>query len=487
MPQYTRSVTFNGDDNPNGDNYQWIDVNGVEGQGWVSKTVDLANNTCTFNIDPWTNPTTTTRTATYRAQHWMYDSGNPQESLYDEFTITQYNTVSGVATTTTQAPTTTTQAPTTTTQAPTTQAPTTTTQAPTTQAPTTTTQAPITYTQLLASPSPVNEGSDITVTMNGNNIPDGTQVFVEFTGTGVTLQSDFIEDDASSFTSGKGAGTPFDQNSDASGFSDGIFLTFSGNTASAVIGVEEDVETEGTQTAVLTAYPTDSAGNPTDSLSDTIDINDTSTAPALATVTYSIGGNSQWDACNQVNAARSTTYQIDAEGVTPWAVVQSAIRAHAGNLIISGTWYKVISSNEPGFTFSNHIANGAYDGSASTLTNCSSVTTTTTLAPTASVSFSNYCSNECTSPPAFDENIEPELVSQSFSGTITANGNWTIDDSDVDDVYGITFSPNTGGAGTTDITVTYDGSGSGDDTPTDVNVLMQGTTVTVIVVEVAVV
>ena len=45
MPQYTRSVTFNGDDNPNGDNYQWIDVNGVEGQGWVSKTVDLVNNT----------------------------------------------------------------------------------------------------------------------------------------------------------------------------------------------------------------------------------------------------------------------------------------------------------------------------------------------------------------------------------------------------------------------------------------------------------
>ena len=96
MPQYTRSVTFNGDDNPNGDNYQWIDVNGAEGQGWVSKTVDLVNNTCTFNIDPWTNPTTTTRTATYRVQHWMYDPGNPQESLYDEFTITQYNTASGV-------------------------------------------------------------------------------------------------------------------------------------------------------------------------------------------------------------------------------------------------------------------------------------------------------------------------------------------------------------------------------------------------------
>ena len=239
------------------------------------------------------------------------------------------------------------------------------------------------YTQLLASPSPVNEGTDITVTMNGNNIPDGTQVFVLFTGTGVTLQSDFVEQGVS-FDSGEGAGaagSPY--GGTGGGFGAGIFLTFSGNTASAIIGVEEDGATEGTETAVLTAYSVDSAGNPTDSLSDTISINDTSTAPTLATVTYGISNkSSQWDVCNQSSSSpRSTTYQIDAEGVTPWTVVRDAIRAHAGNLIQNGTWYKVISSTEPGFTFSNHIINGAYDTPASALTNCSSVTTTTTLAP----------------------------------------------------------------------------------------------------------
>ena len=233
------------------------------------------------------------------------------------------------------------------------------------------------YTQLLASPSPVDEGTDITVTMNGNNIPDGTQVYIEFTGTNITLQSDFIEQDAN-FDSGEGSGTPY--GGTGGGFGAGIYLTFSGNTASAVIGVEEDGATEGAETVTLTAYPTDSADNATGSLNTTVDINDTSTAPTQATVTYSISDkSSQWEACNQSsNAPRSTTYQTPSTGLATWSTVRAAIRAHAGNLIQSGTWYKIISSTEPGFTFDNHIINSAVDSSFTYATDCSNVTTTTT-------------------------------------------------------------------------------------------------------------
>lgn len=240
-----------------------------------------------------------------------------------------------------------------------------------------------TYTQLLAAPSPADEGTDITITMNGTNIPNGTQVFVEFTGTNISLQGDFIESDAASFSSGKGSGTPYDQDSDASGFGAGIFLTFSDNTASAVIGVEEDGTTEGTETAVFTAYSVDSAGNATGGLNTTIDINDTSTAPTLATVTYGISNKqSNWDVCNTSSSApRSATYQTPSTGLATWSTVRDAIRNDAGSLISTATWYKIISSTEPGFTFGNHIINSAVDSGFTYATDCSSVTTTTTLAP----------------------------------------------------------------------------------------------------------
>ena len=101
---YSKNVIFTGDSNPNGANYTWVDVNGAETAGWIVRNEDLVNNTCTFTIQDWTNNPSGSRSALYRVQHWLYDSANPQASLYDEFTITQYadNSVEATTSTTTE-------------------------------------------------------------------------------------------------------------------------------------------------------------------------------------------------------------------------------------------------------------------------------------------------------------------------------------------------------------------------------------------------
>ena len=227
------------------------------------------------------------------------------------------------------------------------------------------------YTQLLVTPSAADEGTSITITMNGNNIPNGTEVFVEISG--ASIQNDF---DTESYSSGSGSGTPYGGTGD--GFDGGIMLTFNNNTASRTLAISEDQLTEGNETAVFTAYSVDSLGNATGGLSDSAVINDTSTAPSQATVTYSIGGSDQWTACNNTPSPRSVSYQLPSTGLATWTTVRDAIRNDADTLISSGVWYKVISSTEGGFTFGNHVINGGYDTTASALTNCSTVTTTTT-------------------------------------------------------------------------------------------------------------
>ena len=128
---YTKTITFAGPNNPNGDNYTWIDVSGAESQGWISRSQGSGTNEWDFTIETWTNPSSASRSADFKAKHWQWTSDS-QTSLWDSFTITKYNDNS-IEVTTTQATTlaTTTQA---TTQATTTQA---TTLATTTQATTT--------------------------------------------------------------------------------------------------------------------------------------------------------------------------------------------------------------------------------------------------------------------------------------------------------------------------------------------------------------
>lgn len=227
------------------------------------------------------------------------------------------------------------------------------------------------YTQLLVTPSAADEGTSITVTMNGNNIPNGTEVFVEISG--ASIQNDF---DTESYSSGSGSGTPYGGTGD--GFDSGIMLTFNNNTASRALAISEDQLTEGNETVVFTAYSVDSLGNATGDLSDSAVINDTSTAPSQATVTYSIGGSDQWTACNNTPSPRSVSYQLPSTGLATWTTVRNAIRNDAGSLIGSSTWYKIISSDEGGFTFGNHIINSAVDSGFGYAINCSTVTTTTT-------------------------------------------------------------------------------------------------------------
>ena len=55
MGQYTKNVQFNGDPNPNGDNYVWEDVNGAITAGWVTLNDNQNTGQAVFTINPWTN------------------------------------------------------------------------------------------------------------------------------------------------------------------------------------------------------------------------------------------------------------------------------------------------------------------------------------------------------------------------------------------------------------------------------------------------
>lgn len=100
MAQYTKYVQFNGDSNPNGDNYVWEDINGALTAGWVVLNDNQSTGEAVFTINPWTNNPSGTRTAAFQVRHWMYDPGNPIDSLVDSFLITQYADGSAVVTTT---------------------------------------------------------------------------------------------------------------------------------------------------------------------------------------------------------------------------------------------------------------------------------------------------------------------------------------------------------------------------------------------------
>ena len=175
MGQYTKNVQFNGDPNPNGDNYFWEDVNGAITAGWVTLNDNQNTGQAVFTINPWTNNPAGTRTATFEVRHWQYDPQNPIGSLVDSFLITQYADSS--ATVTTQATAATTQATNATTQA--TNA---TTQAtnPTTPATNATTQP--TYTVTIGANSSIANASVYNVASGGS--PNNT-----LTRTGVANSS----------------------------------------------------------------------------------------------------------------------------------------------------------------------------------------------------------------------------------------------------------------------------------------------------------
>jgi hypothetical protein len=116
-----------------------------------------------------------------------------------------------------------------------------------------TSTSPISYDSVAFSPTAINEdgATNTTFTVNTSNVVDGTTV--GYTITGVTV-------------------------ADISLVSLTGNITITGNTGTVVFNAIADTTTEGSEVATLTLAATDSVGTSTGSLSDTVTINDTSTA-----------------------------------------------------------------------------------------------------------------------------------------------------------------------------------------------------------------
>ena len=235
--------------------------------------------------------------------------------------------------------------------------------AATTQATAATTQARQ-YTQLLLTPSSsVNEGNTVTVTANGNYIPNGTRVYVEITGIGVDGADDFM----GGISSGAGSGSTGDPYTGGSGggYADGVMLTFTNNTAQATLTVQEDLTTEGNETATFRMYAVDDDGVSTGSLSDSVIINDTS---RLYTATF-LGGNTAYGACTNPSFGQ---WSANYDGTTSDLITKMA----SGNGT-SYVWAEVQTDGGPNAI--NHVGYVFEIGVTSTPGQaCSGVTTTTT-------------------------------------------------------------------------------------------------------------
>ena len=213
--------------------------------------------------------------------------------------------------------------------------------------------------------SSVNEGNTVTVTANGNYIPNGTRVYVEITGTGIDGSVDFMGGISSGAGSGSG-GDPYTGGS-GGGYADGVMLTFNNNTAQATLTVQEDLTTEGNETATFTMYSYDDDGVSTGSLSDSVVVNDTS---RLYTATF-WGGGTAYGACtNPGFGAWSANY----DGTTSDLITKMD---NAGAQAGSYTWAEVQSDDGPNAI--NHVGYVFEIGVTSTAGQaCSGVTTTTT-------------------------------------------------------------------------------------------------------------
>ena len=213
--------------------------------------------------------------------------------------------------------------------------------------------------------SSVNEGNTVTITANGNYIPNGTKVYVEITGTGIDGSADFT----GAMSSGAGSGSTGDPytGSSGGGYAAGVMLTFNNNTAQATLTVEEDLTTEGNETATFTMYSYDDDGVSTGSLSDSVIVNDTS---RLYTATF-LGGNTAYGACTNPSFGQ---WSANYDGTTSDLITKMD---NAGAQAGSYTWAEVQSDDGPNAI--NHVGYVFEIGVTSTAGQaCSGVTTTTT-------------------------------------------------------------------------------------------------------------
>ena len=262
------------------------------GQGGAVATIEISGGDLTLNPDG------TLSTDTISISGGDLDlaidgtlSSGVTTTTTTEAPTTTTTTEAPTTTTTTEAPTTTTTTTeasvttTTTTEAPTTT--TTTTEAPTTT--TTTTVAPE-YTSVTVSPTTIDEGDDIVITVTGTTIPTGTQVWVELLPGTVGANPDF----SAGVGSGSGSGDPYGGSSGS--FSSGAMVTMNASSPTTSVGTatitaDADELTEGVETYAATLYSVDSAGIATGGLSASFTINDTSVTPNPEyTLTFNANG-----------------------------------------------------------------------------------------------------------------------------------------------------------------------------------------------------
>ena len=118
------------------------------------------------------------------------------------------------------------------------------------------------YDSLTVNPTSINEdGSTVTFTVNTTGVLDGTTVNYQITGAGITV-------DDISLVSLNGA------------------ITINSNTGDLSFDINADSFTEGAETLTVTLDASDSQGDATGSLANSVIINDTSTSPVPGTPTY---------------------------------------------------------------------------------------------------------------------------------------------------------------------------------------------------------
>ena len=244
--------------------------------------------------------------------------------------------------------------------------------------------APV-YTGISANPSgTVNEGQQVTVSVTGNNIPNGTRVWVNMNLGAVNQQ-----DVTSGWSSGAGSG---DSPSNSSW---GNWVTMNGNTGSHTITLKNDNSLEGTETLVFSLLSYDEASNATGSLQTSVDVLDTS-YPQTYTVTFINGNYNQYSTCQLTSGTKTAVYNAPSVGKATWTTVKDAIFADSDYTGSAGVWFKIVSSTEPGFLHGDGTANH----SAPLMSQpCSGVTTTTTTTDSGSGSgatrhtIANYSNN----------------------------------------------------------------------------------------------
>ena len=221
-----------------------------------------------------------------------------------------------------------------------------------------------TYSAISANPSgSVNEGQQVTVTVTGNNIINGTRVWVN-----MHLGSADQLDVTSGWSSGAGSG---DSPSNSSW---GNWVTMNNNTGSHTITIKNDNLLEGTETITFSLLSYDEAGNATGSKQTSVTINDTS-YPQTHTVTFINGNTDQYSTCQLTNNTKTATYAANPNGQATWTTIANAIMNDSDYAGSGGVWFKIVSSTEPGFQWNNTTANHS---APITGQDCSNVTTTTT-------------------------------------------------------------------------------------------------------------